>query len=284
LPNKAGAGNGWGALRFQSVAPGQPCLTSLVMRLTPESMVVRLNEQNLVGVETCMTTRSKVALATVSALGLAAALLVVRTQKRTEPIFEGRSLTAWLRSADADADKDRVDFAVVSLGEPAILSLRHRLQSGSRTQRLLYQFLPNRLNRLVAGDGWTLYPQRERTLGVLERIGPHQASQAHPELLAMARDWSEFPELRRRAIGLLVRTCADPKELIPVLKGLMNDREFEVRQSAGRNLFFLERHKNDASERRTIAAIEAKEQAGLTNKVFSDAPWRPDVSLIGSSR
>jgi hypothetical protein len=68
------------------------------------------------------------------------------------------------------------------------------------------------------------------------------------------------------------------------IKNLVNDREFEVRQAAGRELFFLGRRENDASERRIMAAIDAKEQAGLTNKVLSGAAWKPDVSLIGITR
>jgi hypothetical protein len=254
------------------------------MRLKAESAVLRSNERKPFLVELPMITSRKVALATISALGLTAVLLIVLRQKPLDPVYEGRSLTALLRSADTEAGKCRADSAVLFLGEPAMLSLRHALQGGSRVRRLLYEYLPNRINRLTMGDGWALYTHRERALGALERIGPHQASQARPELLVMARDGSEFPNLRRRAIGLLVRTSADPKELIPVLEELVHDRNFEVRQTAGRELFFLEQHKDDASHRRTLAGIEAKEQARATNDVFSDAPWSPDVSLIGTSR
>jgi HEAT repeat protein len=197
-----------------------------------------------------------------------------------EPRFEGRTVNGWLRSPDFENQRWRVEFAVVSVGgQRAIPPLRRALLSSSRFARLAYRWTPGALGRRIWGRDWCLYTLRERALCLLETMGA-EVRPATPELVYMAKDRTEFPDLRRRAISLLTRSCSDPGQLIPVLEALVNDPVPEVRQAAGIDLFNLRQHKNDAARREALAILETHQAARASNASASGLEWKADVSLI----
>ena len=155
----------------------------------------------------------------------------LQASRSLEPTYEGRTLTQWLCGPDFDTARYRVDFAVLSMGTKAVPHLKRHLRAGAKGERDLYKIAPYWFKSRWPTTG-TLYETRSRALSAVETLGGLGRS-CTPELLFMVSDRSEFPDLRRRAMKVLLLIGADPSTFLPTLDRAASDPDWTVRQTAG---------------------------------------------------
>ena len=165
---------------------------------------------------------------------LTAGLLWVALRAPTEPTYEGRTLSEWLLSSDYVTARHRVEFAILSMGEAAVPSLKRLLRSGSKFERMVYTRTPQWVKWCWPRHG-NLSLVRERALIGIHML--HWDPQVFtPELVAMITDRSEFLDLRQRAMYALIWKNADRAAVLFALNTVTNDPDPTVGQTAFRLL------------------------------------------------
>ena len=206
-----------------------------------------------------------------------AALLLLgithRDRRPPEPVFSGRSVTAWLTSSDYATNRAAVSMAVLALGESALPALRRMLRSGNKPERIWFARAPRWLyHRLPIGA--SQFDRKDRAMWALQTLG-QAGRKASPDLLALLRDPTEHWNQRTLAMSTFRQIGADPALLIPVLDKLTNDAA--MRGIAVAELQHLRRNLATQQERKTQRALERSLGARreLTNEDF-----RPSTSLF----
>ncbi len=160
-------------------------------------------------------------LVAVVGIGLASATLWRFKRVKSEPTFEGRTVSEWIVSSDFETNRPRFDLAFSIMGESTVPALTRKLRLGSKLERRFLQNAPIWLRRRWP-IRWNLHTTRERAISAIEVLG-HVARRATSDLLTVAQDKTEFPDLRARAIEVLWAINAEPVTVIPDLEGLKND-------------------------------------------------------------
>jgi hypothetical protein len=195
-----------------------------------------------------------------------------------EPTYEGRTLTQWLRSRDFDTARHRVDFAILSMGTAAAPHLKRHLRSGAKTERDLYKIAPYWFRSRWPTTG-TLYETRSRALSAVETLGGLGRS-CTPELLSMVGDRSEFPDLRRRAMKVLLLIGADPSTFLSALDRVASDPDWTVRQTAGGYAVRLRKDPVEEKERQLWEKLVKSNIAPTADRLGPGPLWAPDETGV----
>jgi HEAT repeat protein len=172
-----------------------------------------------------------------------------------EPVYQGKSLSLWLRSYNLDGDSPEVDDAVRMMGTNVIPTLLGMLQAeDSRLRQALaalgFHYPPAEAQHMRAEKGLSalgadasnavpalieIYEQntsptaRRAAANALVEIGP-TAKQAIPALIKSAT--STNSEVRAFALYTLGRMALEPELVDPVLIRALRDPDREVRYQA----------------------------------------------------
>jgi hypothetical protein len=164
----------------------------------------------------------------------------------SEPEYEGRRLTSWLRGY-------RYSFSGPQADEVPAEKLQARLQARNAVRHLGTNSLPIFLDMLQAHDG----PLKQKALPVIRKYSPASfypftedeklnmaligfkilgpiAKSAVPALLVMLRDKDsdKYPRKKILAMAALARIGPAAEDAVPVLTDCLKDQEEAVRSAA----------------------------------------------------
>jgi len=200
----------------------------------------------------------------------------LQVNRSPEPTYEGRTLTQWLCNSDFETARFRyrVDFAVLSMGTKAVPHLKRHLRAGAKAERDFYKISPQWIQSRWPTKG-ALYETRSRSLSAVETLGQLGRS-CTPELLSMVSDRSEFPDLRRRAMKVLLLIGADASTFLPALDRAASDPDWTVRQTAGAYAAQLRKQPVEENERRRWEELMKSNVAPAAESLGLGPLWAPD--------
>jgi hypothetical protein len=167
-----------------------------------------------------MVTRKRIAIVVVAVTILG---LLFCSLRPTEPEYEGKSLTTWLRSYEPDGEEmpAQVQHAIRQMGTNALPRLLEVLQRQPFVaKQRIYDFLNDKVGLDISDD---VLVWQVRSVQALQALGPI-AKPALPELTRLLHD----PENSIMAAEILPYLGADA---VPSLIGALSSTNSSIRQS-----------------------------------------------------
>lgn len=210
-------------------------------------------------------------------------MLLFAFRSPKEPIYEARGLSEWVRSAEKPANRDPAILAVEMMETKSVLpAFRRYLRVGSKPERILFRALPYSFQRRFWRRRiWSLYGRKAVTLDLMPNLP--RGFIPVPELLAIAKEGTEFQHLRLQALSLLGRVPATSSLEVEV-EPLLEDSDAQVRTYASTCLRMIQQSQESAKRSQVVELLERRSATQDIHATLYEPLWKSDSGLIPATK